>query len=172
MIRSFESFILPAVNALDAAIVVVLLLNVLVGIVRGAIKELFSLGAVAAGLFAGYRYHSLAASALTGVSPLVAKAIGFGAICIVVVLVVAAIGTILSASLKATPFKSVDRIAGGLFGGVRGFLMVALLLWGVRTLAPQGEQIVQQSQLGRIGVSGVDALTEFYRQQTAGTASS
>ncbi len=154
-------------NALDAAIVVILLLNVLVGIVRGGIKELFSLGAVAAGLFAGYQYYPLAATYLTGVSPLMAKAIGFGAICIVVLLIVAAIGTLLSSSLKTTPFKSVDRIAGGLFGGVRGFLMVALLLWGVQTLVPKGEEIVQQSKLGPIGVAGVDALTEFYRQQTA-----
>jgi len=154
-------------NALDAAIVVILLLNLLVGILRGAIKELFSLGAVAAGLFAGYRYHALAATYLTGVSPLMAKAIGFGAICIVVFLIVAATGTLLSSLLKATPFKSVDRIAGGLFGGLRGFLMVALLLWGVQTLVPKGEQIVRQSKLGQVGVAGVDALTEFYRQQTA-----
>ena len=154
-------------NALDAVIVVILLLNVLVGVVRGAIREFFSLGAVVAGLFTGYHYYALAATYLTGVSPLMAKAIGFGAICIVVFLIVAVAGTLLSASLKATPFKSADRIAGGLFGSVRGFLMVALLLWGVQTLVPKGEQIVQQSKLGKIGATGVDALTEFYREQTA-----
>jgi len=154
-------------NALDVAIVVILLLNVLLGVLRGAIKELFSLGAVAAGLFAGYRYHALAATYLTGISPLMAKVIAFGVLCIVVFLIVAAAGAFLSSLLKATPFKSADRIAGGLFGGIRGFLMVALLLWGVRTLVPKGEQIVQQSKLGQIGATGVDALTEFYRQQTA-----
>jgi len=153
------------VNALDVAIVVILLLNLGVGIVRGAIKELFSLGAVVAGLFAGFRYHPFVASHLTGVSPLVAKAIGFGVLCIVIFLIVAVTGALLSSSLKATPFKSADRIAGGLFGGLRGFLMVALLLWGVRTLVPKGEQMVQQSKLGQIGAEGVDALTEFYRQK-------
>ena len=154
-------------NALDAAIVIILLLNVLVGVVRGAIKELFSLGAVAAGLFAGYQYYPLAAAYLTGVSPLMAKAIGFGAICIVVFLIVAVVGTLLSSSLKATSLKSADRIAGGLFGGLRGFLMVALFLWGVQTLVSKGEQAIQQSKLGQIGVAGIDMLTEFYRQQTS-----
>lgn len=150
---------------IDIGIAVLFVLNVAVGAVRGAIREIFSLGAVAAGLFCGYRYHPVVAVYLHKLPPAFAKGIAFILILILVSLVVAGCGTLLGSVLKGVGAKSTDRALGGLFGAVRGVIMVALLLWGIKMGVPQGEEKIKQSTLGPIGMSGIEAATAFYQSQ-------
>jgi membrane protein required for colicin V production len=150
---------------IDMAVAVLFILNVVVGAIRGAIREIFSLAAIAAGLFCGYRYHPLVAVYLSNLPPAFAKGIAFVSILILVSLAVAGCGTLLGSVLKGVGAKSTDRALGGLFGAVRGVVMVALLLWGIKMGVPHGEEKIQQSTLGPIGMSGIEAATTFYENQ-------
>ncbi len=154
------------VHWLDIVVLAVLVLNVLVGVARGAIRELFSLTAVASGLFLAYRFHPLLASSLSGVAPMLAKVGSFALIFIVVFFGVSWLGVFLSTALKGTGMKSADRWAGALFGALRGLLMIALLLWGLGVLMPQGARMIQQSTLGPVGVAWTQTAVAFYHDTT------
>jgi len=156
------------IHWLDLTLLITVLLNIVVGVIRGAIREVFSVAAIAVGLFLGYRFHHVLAVYLPGVSPLIARVICFVVLFVLISLGVGWCGGLIGSSLKRTGAKTMDRWAGAVLGGMRGFVMIALLLWGIQTLMPDGENIIRKSRLGPIGLTWTQTAIQFYHQATGG----
>lgn len=115
----------------DYAIIAIIAVSVLVGALRGFIKEVFSLLVWAAAFLVAWHFSgdvaALMESAVT--LPSARLAMGFAGLFIAVLLVGGLLNYLLGKLVQTTGLSGTDRLLGGLFGAARGLaLVVALLL--------------------------------------------
>ena len=115
----------------DYAILGVIAVSILVGVLRGFIKEVFSLVVWVAAFLVAYHFADdvadLMADAVT--LPSARTAMGFAGLFIAVLLVGGLINYLLGKLVETTGLSGTDRLFGGVFGAARGLaLVVAMLL--------------------------------------------
>ena len=115
----------------DYAIIAVIALSIGVGLLRGFIKEVFSLVVWAAAFLVAYHFAGdvadLMADAVT--LPSARTAMGFAGLFIAVLLLGGLANYLLGKLVETTGLSGTDRLLGGGFGAVRGLaLVVAVLL--------------------------------------------
>ena len=115
----------------DYAIIGTLLISVLVGMLRGFIKEVFSLAVWAAAFVVAYQFGGDVASLMQDhVSlPSARAAMGFAGLFVIVLLIGGLLIYLLGRLVETTGLSGTDRLLGGVFGVARGvFLVVVCLL--------------------------------------------
>lgn len=114
----------------DYAIVAVVLISALVGVLRGFIKEVFSLLVWAAAFLLAYHFAGdLAGMMENAVTlPSARTAMGFAGIFIAVLLVGGLLNYLLGRLVETTGLSGTDRVLGGVFGAARGLVMVVAFL--------------------------------------------
>ena len=115
----------------DYFILAVIALSMLVGVLRGFIKEVFSLAVWAVAFLVAWHFSGdvadLLADAVT--LPSARTAMGFAGLFIAVLLLGGLINYLLGRLVETTGLSGTDRLLGGVFGAARGLaLVVALLL--------------------------------------------
>ena len=114
----------------DYAIIAIIAASVLVGALRGFIKEVFSLAVWAAAFMVAYHFSGdvaeLMESAVT--LPSARTAMGFAGLFIAVLLVGGLINYLLGKLVETTGLSGTDRLLGGVFGAARGLALVVVLL--------------------------------------------
>jgi len=136
----------------DYAILGAIVISILVGALRGFIKEVFSLVVWAAAFIIAYQYGGDIASLMEGhISlPSARTAMGFTGLFIVVLLIGGLLNYILGRLVESTGLSGTDRLLGGVFGAARGLaLVIAVLLVAGFTPIPadpwwKGSQMVQR----------------------------
>lgn len=119
-----------ALNWVDVLILAIVLASVLMGGVRGAIREMFSL----VGWFAAFWVASLMSPKgeqwLTGMvsSPAFRWLVSFALIFIAGLVLVELVGNVLGYLAGKAGLKSLDRLLGALFGLLRGAFLVVVLV--------------------------------------------
>jgi membrane protein required for colicin V production len=105
-----------------------ILISVLLGVLRGATREIVSLAGWVLALVLAYFYAESVGAALPwAVSvPLLRTALGALVILVGVLIAAALIGALLRALLVAAKLSALDRVAGGAFGLVRAGLVLGL----------------------------------------------
>lgn len=126
-------------NWADAAIVIVVVLSVLLAAAQGFFFEIFSLaGTVFGYLVAAWGYARLAPTFEPYVkTQWAANAAAFLTLFIAVTLLASAIGRLVRATMKEVGLRWFDRLLGGVFGLVRGLVIVMVLALAVAWFAPQ-----------------------------------
>ncbi|MGH9523846.1 MAG: CvpA family protein [Terriglobales bacterium] len=126
-------------NWADVVIVMVVVLSVLLAAAQGFFFEIFSLaGTVFGYLAAVWAYARLAPTFEPYVkTQWAANAAAFLTIFIAVTLLASAIGRLVRASMKEVGLRWFDRVLGGVFGLVRGLVVVMVLVLAVAWFAPQ-----------------------------------
>lgn len=125
-------------NYLDIAIIIILGASVIYSVIKGFIRDAFSLLAVILGIVAALFFYPTGAQMLAGLitNPQIANIAAFAAIFLAVSIVVSLLGMLVSKMIKTADLSFYDRVAGGAFGLVKGYIIVAVLVIVVTTLFP------------------------------------
>jgi membrane protein required for colicin V production len=137
----------------DYAILAVIAISILVGVLRGFIKEAFSLLVWAAAFVVAYHFGGDVADMMEdSVSlPSARMAMGFAGLFIAVLLVGGLLNYLLGRLVESTGLSGTDRLLGGVFGAARGLALVllALLVAGL-TPIPQDPWWQQSRTIARL----------------------
>ena len=114
-------------TAVDLAFIGVLLVSAAVGAWRGLLRETLSVLSWLAAGYLAWRYHPLAAEALSGLigEPTIRRIAAIAVVFVLSALVFAVISHLLAGLVRTGPLRGVDRGLGLLFGVARGVLVVA-----------------------------------------------
>ena len=128
---------------LDFIVVAVLLLSAILALIRGFTREVFSLlgwvGAAAAAWFLLPYTEPYARQIVDDV--LAARIIASVAVFIVVLFAITFLGSPVSGRIRESQFSSMDRLLGGLFGVVRGAVLIVLGYLVLVSFYPKDSQI-------------------------------
>jgi len=136
-------------NPMDIGIVVVVAVFLVRGFSRGIIKELVSLAGILGGLYLSLMYYKTAATLIENWIPdfSYGKMVGFIMVFAVVLIGAALIGSMVKYLAKAVSLGGLDRMAGALFGALKGILVVTTVLTALVMFAPKNVSWVKDSQL-------------------------
>lgn len=121
---------LTGMNALDWVVLMLLAISAIAAFMRGLVRSLVALAGMVAAILLGALYAPrLAVVFVRFIKPFaMAQVVAFLAIALVVYLIAALIGRLLRGAVSAVGLGFFDRLAGALFGLVRGVLFLAALL--------------------------------------------
>lgn len=134
---------------IDYGILALVALSALIGLLRGLIREVFSLGLWGLAVWAGMQFSRDFSVALNGLipAPSLRMATAFLLIFIGALLLGGMVSYLLGKLIDTTGLSGTDRLAGVVFGVARGLLIVAVLVFvGGMTPLPQ-DPWWQQSRL-------------------------
>lgn len=136
-------------NWVDYVILGILLLSALVGVARGLVRELLSLGTWVLALVVGWMFHHELAELLTTQisQPAVRAAVAFVALVILTLLVGAILAAVLTALVDRAGLGAVDRLLGLVFGGARGVVLVAMAIFLTALTPIQSDPLWRESAL-------------------------
>ncbi|HEX2710021.1 MAG TPA: CvpA family protein, partial [Candidatus Deferrimicrobium sp.] len=98
-------------NLLDLFLAVLIAWFAVSGIVRGLVRQLFSLGGLVAGHLAGIRYYTFAQGKL-GLSFQYAEVVGYAVVFLAAYLAVRLIGGLIEDRVRKSKLSGSDRLAG------------------------------------------------------------
>jgi len=157
-------------NIFDYIIAAIIIYCIIRGIFRGIIKEASSIIGVLAGLYAAYNYYPSLSKDLLGFKNLFPSGeyvdiISFLLLFSIVFLMVGALGILIRFLLKIVFMSWVDRLFGGVFGFVRGFMIASMLVLVLTTFLSSGASVISESAFCPYVASVSAAMSRF-----AGTA--
>lgn len=121
---------------------IILLVSLVLGVLRGFIREAISVLSWLGGLWLAWRFGYLVYPWLGGTlaEPGIREWAGRGAVFFAVLLVGTAAGAIISYyARRASGLSAVDRVVGGMFGLLRGVVVIGLLVIAARAVDLDGE---------------------------------
>jgi len=118
-------------NWVDYIIIGIIALSALVGLARGLIREVLSLGTWIAALVIAWLLHQEVADMLsTQLShPMVRKGVAFVGLVLLTLLAGAILAAILTTLIDTVGLSGLDRVLGMAFGGARGVVLVAMAVY-------------------------------------------
>lgn len=163
-----------SLNTFDWFLVVVLAVSTIAAFQRGIVRVLFSIfGLIAGILIASWNYEALAERLNRWISwGVTAQIVAFLLILVGVVMAFAVAARILRKTLGVVGLGFVDRLLGGAFGLLRGFLFGVVAMMAIAAFDPESSW-VKNSQLAPYFLGGAHAVSfvvpdQFQRQVTEG----
>jgi len=124
----------------DYAVLGIIAISILVGVVRGFIKEALSLVVWAAAFLVAFQYSGALAALLEYKIelPSARTALAFSGLFLGVLLIGGLLTFLVGKLVEKTGLSGTDRLLGGVFGSIRGlFLVIAMMLVAGLTPVPQ-----------------------------------
>lgn len=148
---------------IDIIILIIVVISFIIGIVRGFVKELSTLLGLILGIYLASQKYPLLEKYVAGVFPnaTASKVISFIIIFLVVFFVTILLGVLLQKVIKLIMLGWLDKILGGIFGIVKGVLIVWLLLVLAIELFPKTENYIKKSNLGIKILTAGSKYTKF-----------
>lgn len=126
---------------IDLAFLAVILISALIGLARGLIREILSLVVWVVALGLAWLYHKEVAALLTAqiAQPSARLGVAFVAIVLVVLILGAILGSVLSVGIRKAHLGAIDGALGLAFGAGRGALLVAMAVY-LASLTPMPDE--------------------------------
>ena len=124
----------------DYVVLAIIAISILVGAIRGFVKEAFSLAVWAAAFLIAFQFSGVLAMQLENhiELPSARTSLAFASLFILVLLVGGLVTFLVGKLVEKTGLDGTDRLLGGVFGGVRGLAIVlAVILVAGLTPVPQ-----------------------------------
>ncbi|MBK1717921.1 CvpA family protein [Thiocystis violacea] len=136
-------------NWVDYAILAIILLSALVGVARGLIREVLSLGTWILALAVAWLFHKEVANLLVSQlsDPSVRIAVAFLGLVLLTLVLGAILAAVLTAVVDKVGLTSLDRLLGFAFGGARGVLLVAMAVFLVALTPIPSDPMWRESTL-------------------------
>lgn len=147
-------------SPIDLIFAAVIVLSVLVGLWRGLVFEVLSVAGWVLAYFVAQRYAAEVSAMLPlkGWSDPIPFAVGFGLVLVAVVFVAALVTSIIKRLVATIGLRPIDRVMGGLFGVLRGAVLMLAFAWMI-SLTPYKDEAWWTSSLSAPGlVTGLAAL--------------
>ena len=105
-------------------------ISILVGSLRGLIKEAFSLAVWVAAFLVAFQYSgAIAENMLSSVSlPSARSALAFSGLFILVLVIGGLVTYLLGQLVEKTGLSGTDRMLGGIFGAIRGLILIVAII--------------------------------------------
>ncbi|MBL0713194.1 MAG: CvpA family protein [Desulfosarcina sp.] len=136
-------------NALDIVIGLILVYALIRGIFRGLVEEISSIVGVFAGIYGAVFYYPRGAAFLSRwvAESAYANIISFLVIFGLIFIVIGVLGILIKYILNIASLGWLDRLCGVAFGGIKGVLISAVLLFALTAFLPRGAALIKQSHL-------------------------
>lgn len=147
-------------NWVDFAIIGVVLLSALVGVARGLIREVLSLGIWIAAVGVAWFFHRDVADLLTAQlsAPSLRIAVAFIALVLMVLFFGAILGAVLTTLIDRSGLGGLDRALGLAFGAARGAVVVAMVVFLVALTPLPSDPMWQGSRM----IGDFQALADWF----------
>lgn len=128
---------------LDILLVCIIVIGIVFGIINGAIRELFALGGVVAGIYVAGRFYTRLALILHIEN---VRVLSFIIIFIIVAIIVYLVGLLVYQLLNFLKLGGLDKLLGMVFGIIKGSLTAGIICLAV-ALFPEGKEAVKESKI-------------------------
>lgn len=120
-------------NAIDIFLLIILLIGGLNGLRQGLVKAFANLVGWIFALIVAAKYSTLLAPSMNALStdPVVQKIAAFAFIVLLIVVLTWIVTAILNRILKTLKLGPLNRLAGGVFGSLKGLLIVLITMQGI-----------------------------------------
>lgn len=134
-------------NFLDVMALAIIAVSVITALVKGLTVELFSLASVVLGFYLAVYFYATAAALLSsaGLSTVLANFFAFTGIFVATVVVGSVAIFLIDKAIRKLHLKWTDRLLGGVFGLVRGWLIAAVIFLAF-TAFPVRKELLARSQ--------------------------
>lgn len=133
----------------DICVIVLLITSTVYSLVRGLIKELFSLASIIFAFILAHRYYSFISTQISDFvsNKVAADLLSFGFIFIFSALIISQIGKLVRKLLYETKTLTVtDRVGGGLLGLIKGILIITVIMIPINLIPYSKKEILAKAQ--------------------------
>ena len=150
-------------GVIDIIILVIVAISALIGVFRGLVKEALSLASWFAAILAGTLFSAQLADLMENLinNPSLRRIAAFALLFIVVIFAGTLISNMVSKLTEAAGLKGADRTLGGLFGVLRGIIIVLVIIL-VGTQFDISERWFEGSRMVPYAVAMIDYLQGFF----------
>ena len=133
----------------DAVVIAALVLSFGLGIVRGIVREVLSLSSWIVSIWLAYLYgDNLAIMIVPWIeSERLSELIGYVLVFVAVLVLLSMVGALLFKIFRSAEHSGTDRFLGGLFGCLRGVVIVTVLLFMAEWTPATGQAWFRESQI-------------------------
>lgn len=153
-------------NLIDIVLAVLCVWFAVSGIVRGLVRQLFSLGGLVAGHLAGIRFYGVASSTLK-LSFQYAEVVGYLVVFLAVYLVFRLLGAVIEGRIRASKLSGTDRLAGMIAGLAKGALVSVLLVFLLVIVLPGDSRVLRESKAAPVAISAGRWLAAVFPDRIA-----
>ncbi|MFA6147447.1 MAG: CvpA family protein [bacterium] len=151
-------------NLLDLVLAVLIACFAVSGIVRGLVRQLFSLGGLIAGHLAGIRYYAFAQGKL-GLSFQYAEVVAYAVVFLAVYLAVRLIGGLIEGQVRKSKLSGSDRLAGMAAGLLKGALFSILIVFLLVILLPRDARLLRESKAAPTAIAAGKRLAAAFPER-------
>lgn len=151
-------------NYLDIILCAIIAFFAIRSTLRGAMREIFSLLALIAGVIVSSRFYALAAALLIPYidNQWARTIISCSAIFILVYLCINTAGWLIAKLIKFIHLSPLDRFAGFFIGTAKGYLLACLLIIMLLMLAPPGSKLLKESRVSVYSIPFIEKMVIIF----------
>jgi len=155
-----------SMNLLDLILAVLIVGFAVSGIVRGLVRQLFSLGGLVAGHLSGIRYYAFVQGKL-GLSFQYAEVVGYAIVFLAAYLGVRLVGGLIEDRVRKSKLSGSDRLAGMVAGLVKGALFSILIVFLLVILLPRDARLLRESKAAPTAIAAGKRLAAVFPDRFA-----